>query len=124
MNKNIEKENKFLISEEEFIFLLDRYKKNKKVINQNHYFDTLSYTLMDSGISLRIRETALKAELTIKKKILEKESLHIKKEQNVIIDKKEVLKYIETPSELETIFKLYEVCYEVRVLKQELKFCT
>ncbi|KIY20614.1 CYTH domain-containing protein [Mesobacillus subterraneus] len=68
MSQNIEIEYKNLLTETEFNFLLSYFKLEaghfKKQVN--HYFDTPSFTLKDSGSALRIREKDHEFELTLK----------------------------------------------------------
>ena len=58
---------KTLLTKEEYLRLMDKFKGNRLDYQTNHYFDTTRFSLKASDTSLRVRERE-KLELTLKRK--------------------------------------------------------
>jgi uncharacterized protein YjbK len=73
MNQEIEIEFKNLLLKEEFHSLLKEYSisENQFIIQQNHYFDTASFSLKEKGAALRIRYKKDSYTLTLKQPLSE-----------------------------------------------------
>ncbi|MBM6618261.1 CYTH domain-containing protein [Bacillus suaedaesalsae] len=73
MNQEIEIEFKNLLSKDEYQTLLTEYsiKRDDIVLQQNHYFDTMSFALKDNGAALRIRYKKMTYTLTLKQPLPE-----------------------------------------------------
>lgn len=56
MTINIEKEYKFLINEDQFQQILEKYQFKDKIIQTNYYFDSQDFLLAKDNITLRCRE--------------------------------------------------------------------
>lgn len=67
MQKNLTYEFKSLLSKDEYLKLMEKFKGNKIDVQTNHYFDTKRFTLKAVEASLRVRERET-FELTFKKK--------------------------------------------------------
>jgi uncharacterized protein YjbK len=73
MNQEIEIEFKNLLSKEEFYSLLKEFSvsENQFILQQNHYFDTASFSLKEKGAALRIRYKKQSYTLTLKQPMVE-----------------------------------------------------
>jgi uncharacterized protein YjbK len=73
MSQNIEIEFKNMLTKEEFNQFKSHFQVNASdfVKQENHYFDTLDFSLKDKGCALRIREREGRFEMTLKQPHLE-----------------------------------------------------
>lgn len=67
MQKDTDVEFKSLLTETEYLKLLDYFKNSKSDVQTNHYFDTKRFSLKAINASLRVRERE-NLELTLKRK--------------------------------------------------------
>lgn len=68
MNKELEIENKYILSSNDFEILKNYILWDKEVIQTNYYYDTDNFTLNQQGLTLRIREIENKKQLQYKTK--------------------------------------------------------
>lgn len=85
LEKNIEKEIKYILKKDDFkrleSYLENNYKKGDTVININHYIDTEDFLIKKSDNLFRLREIQGEAfECTIKHRLNKNDNLHIKEE--------------------------------------------
>ncbi|MBO4622625.1 MAG: CYTH domain-containing protein [Bacilli bacterium] len=102
MKKQPEIEFKSLLTKEEYLRLMDKFKGNRTNIQTNHYFDTPRFTLKAYEASLRVRERE-DFEMTLKKKkgyALIEATIPITKEEFEEIKATGVIKNSEIMSEL------------------------
>jgi len=102
MKKQPEIEFKSLLTKEEYLRLMEKFKGNRTNIQTNHYFDTPRFSLKAYEASLRVRERE-DFEMTLKKKkgyALMEVTIPITKEEFEEIKETGVIKNSEFMSEL------------------------
>lgn len=109
MNKNIEKEYKILVTEEQFYSLLSRYPKASFVEQINTYYDTENMDICKAHGAMRIRQIGSSFLFTLK--MISKDGL-LEYEQEVKENSVSVFKH----KEIQELLSSYQLLGEVKEL--------